>query len=86
MIMGTNRVFAHAGREFHLQIEDLGGEHAAFEVRVYDHGALLWRKRVPYDDVLARGLPKAELEEALQTLMDKTLITVEAAIAKGRLG
>ncbi len=85
MIMGQNRVFAHAGREYHLQAEDLGAGVAAFEVRVYDHGSVLWQRRVPYAEVLARGLPKAELEEALHALMDKTLLTVEAAIAKGRL-
>jgi hypothetical protein len=86
MIMGTNRVFAHGGRDYHLQIEDLGTAQAAFEARVYDQGALLWRKRVPYDEIVARGLPKTEQDEALAALMEKTLITVEAAIAKGRLG
>lgn len=85
MITGTNRVYAHDGREYHLQAEDLGLEVGAFEVRVYDHGAILWRKRVPYADVLAQGLAKPELAEALHALMEKTLLTVEAAISKGRL-
>lgn len=85
MIMGTNRVFVHAGREYHLQVEDLGLETAAFEARVYDRGSVLWHRRVPYADVLAQNLPRLELEEALHALMEKTLLTVEAAIAKGRL-
>lgn len=83
--MGTNRVYAHAGREYHLQAEDLGLPAALFEVRVYERGSVLWRKRVPYADVLAQNLPRLELEQALRALMEKTLLTVEAAIAKGRL-
>ena len=85
MIVGVNRVYPHAGREFHLQAEDLGVEEACFEVRVYDGGTVLWRKRVPYADVLAQKLPKLAQEESLRTLMEKTLQTVQAAIAKGKL-
>ena len=85
MIVGVNRVYEHDGREFHLQAEDLGVEEACFEVRVYDGGTVLWHKRVPYDDVLAQKLPKLEQEESLRALMEKTLHTVQAAIAKGKL-
>jgi len=85
MIVGVNRVYEHDGREFHLQAEDLGLEEACFEVRVYDGGTVLWRKRVPYADVLAQKLPKLEQEESLRVLMEKTLHTVQAAIAKGKL-
>ena len=85
MIVGVNRVYKHDGREFHLQAEDLGVGEACFEVRVYDGGTVLWRKRVPYADVLAQKLPKLELEESLRVLMEKTLHTVQAAIAKGKL-
>jgi hypothetical protein len=85
MIVGVNRVYEHDGREFHLQAEDLGLDQACFEVRVYDGGTVLWRKRVPYADVLAQKLPKLEQEESLRSLMEKTLHTVQAAIAKGKL-
>jgi hypothetical protein len=85
MIVGVNRVYEHDGREFHLQAEDLGVEQACFEVRVYDGGTVLWRKRVPYAEVLALKLPKLEQEESLRSLMEKTLHTVQAAIAKGKL-
>ena len=78
MIIGVNRVYEHDGREFHLQAEDLGLEEACFEVRVYDGGTVLWRKRVPYADVLAQKLPKLEQEESLRVLMEKTLHTVQA--------
>jgi hypothetical protein len=46
---------------------------------------VLWRKRVPYAEVLAQNLPKLEQEESLRSLMEKTLHTVQAAIAKGKL-
>ena len=68
MIVGVNRVFDHGGKQYHIQAEDLGVEQACFEVRVYDHGTVLWRKKVAYNDVLARGLPKIELEDELRGL------------------
>lgn len=86
MITGTNTVFEHDGRSFHLQAEDLGEELAMFELRVYDKGSVLWQKRMPYGDILERDLPKNEREQALRTKMEKTLLTVEAAIAKGKIG
>lgn len=86
MLVGLNKVCGHEGKEYHVQVEDLGLEQAAFEVRVYEKGSVLWRKRVPYDDVLARKLPRLEQEESLRSLMEKALHTVQAAIAKGKLG
>ena len=82
---GVNRVYEHAGREYHIQAEDLGVALACFEVRVYDKGSVLWRKRVPYKEVLDKNLPKVEQEESLRSLMEKTLHTVQAAISKGKL-
>ena len=86
MITGVNRVYEHDGREYHLQAEDLGEQQACFEVRVYDRGTVLWLKRIPYADVLAQKLPRLDQDEALRSLMEKTLHTVQAAIAKGKLG
>jgi hypothetical protein len=85
VIGGINRVFEHDGREFHIQAEDLGREQGCFEVRVYDGGAVLWRKRLPYAEILDKELPPIEQDEALRALMDKTMHTVQAAIAKGKL-
>jgi hypothetical protein len=85
VIIGVNRAFLHEGREYHIQCEDLGVEQACFEVRVYDKGTVLWHKRVPYADILAKNLPKIEFEEALRSLMEKTIHTVQAAIGKGKL-
>jgi hypothetical protein len=85
VIGGINRVFEHEGREYHLQAEDLGVEQGYFEVRVYDGGAVLWRKRLPYAEILEKKLPQPEQDEALRALMDKTMHTVQAAIAKGKL-
>ena len=85
MIGGVNRVYEHGGREYHIQAEDLGVEQGCFEVRVYDGGAVLWRKRLPYAEILEKKLPQLEQDEALRALMDKTMHTVQAAIAKGKL-
>jgi hypothetical protein len=85
VIGGVNRVYEHAGRQYHLQAEDLGPEQAVFEVRVYDGGAVLWHKRLPYAEIIERKLPKAEQDDELRALMEKALHTVQAAIAKGKL-
>ncbi|HWW92860.1 MAG TPA: hypothetical protein VN375_05805 [Vicinamibacteria bacterium] len=85
MLAGVNKVYEHGGKEYHLQAEDMGVEQACFEVRVYDKGTVLWRKRVPYAEVLQKALPKREQEEELLSLMEKALHTVQAAIAKGKL-
>ncbi len=86
MLAAINRIYEHDGREYHVQTEDLGTEEKCFEVRVYEQGAVLWRKRVPYEELLERHLARTETEEQLHALMDKTIHTVEAAIAKGKLG
>jgi hypothetical protein len=85
MIVGVNRVYSHGGRDYHIQAEDLGVEQACFEVRVYDGGSVLWRKRLPYGEILEKKLPKLEQDESLRALMEKTMHTVQAAIAKGKL-
>lgn len=85
MITGANRLFQHAGREYHLQAEDLGLEQTCFEVRVYEAGSVLWRKRVPYAELRQPGQAREQLEEAVRSLMERTLQTVQAAIARGKL-
>ena len=85
MFAAVNKVFAHGGREYHLQAEDLGEDLACFEVRVYDGGTVLWRKKLPYAEILQKNLPRLEQDESLRALMEKTLHTVQAAIAKGKL-
>lgn len=85
MITGVNRVFEHEGRQYHIQTEDLGEKIALFEIRVYVGGTVLWRKRVSYDELARQSLGRQGQEEALRALMEKTLQTVCAAIAKGKL-
>jgi hypothetical protein len=86
MIVPVNRVFEHSGRSYHLQVEDLGLPEGSLEARVYDGGTVLWRRKIGYADVVARGLDRLAFEDELRALMEKTLHTVEAAIAKGKLG
>ena len=59
MMSGSNRVFPHEGREFHIQVEDLGAGDT-LEVRVYDQGAVKFVKRVSYGEAVA-GAPSREL-------------------------
>ena len=86
MIAGSNTIFEHEGKSYHLQAEDLGEQAEVFEVRVYDGGTVVWQKRVSYGDLAARGLERPEFEAALRSKMEKTLLTVRAAILKGKLG
>ena len=81
MLTGANRVFEHAGREFHIQVEDLTSGDTV-EVRVYDKGAVLFVKRLPYAEAIA-GAPSRE--DAIRTFMEKTIQTISAAIAKGKI-
>ncbi|MEM9599070.1 MAG: hypothetical protein AAGD06_32685, partial [Acidobacteriota bacterium] len=73
MITGSNTVFEHNGKEYHLQAEDLGAELGVFEIRVYTQGTVLWQKRMPYADLLEQGLGQKDLYQALRTKMEKTL-------------
>jgi hypothetical protein len=86
VLAAINRIYEHEGHTYHIQTEDLGTEERYFAVRVFEKGTVLWHKRVAYAEILERNLPKAETEEQIHALMDKTLHTVEAAIAKGKLG
>jgi hypothetical protein len=81
MVTGSNRVFEHAGREFHIQVEDLTSGDTV-EVRVYDKGAVLFVKRVPYAEAIA-GAPSRN--DAIRAFMEKTIQTVSAAIIKGKI-
>lgn len=81
MVTGANRVFTHDGRDFHIQVEDLA-EGDTVEVRVYDRGAVLFVKRMPYADAIA-GAP--ERTDAIRAFMEKTIQTVSAAIVKGKI-
>lgn len=82
MVTGSNRVFEHSGRQFHIQVEDLGASDTV-EVRVYDKGAVLFAKRFAYAEAIAAA---PEREDAIRTFMEKTIQTVIAAIAKGKIG
>ncbi len=85
MIVGMNRKVEHEGRQFHVQVEDLGEPHACFEVRLHEGGGILWRKQVSYRDILERGLPRDEQDDAVRASMEKMLHTVGAAIERGKL-
>jgi hypothetical protein len=82
---GINQVVEHDGARFLIECEDRGRTEAAFELRVIRGGSLLWEKRVPYEDLLARELSEGELGHELAARAEKTIQTVRAAIARGRI-
>ena len=57
----------------------------SFEVRLHEGGGILWSKQVDYRELLGRGLPKDEQDDEVRASMEKTLHTVIAAIARGKL-
>jgi hypothetical protein len=85
MVSSSNTLFEHGGRRFHLQTEDLGREAKTFVAWVYDAGTVVWQKRFDYADLIAQDLSQHDFEIALRTRMDKALLTIEAAIAKGKI-
>lgn len=85
IITGINRIFEHEGRKFHIQCEDLGSDTAAYEIRVYDGGTVLWLKRISYSDVAEQKLASEEHTKAVRQQMEKTIQTVQAAIIKGKI-
>lgn len=85
IITGINRIYEHDGRRFHVQCEDLGSDVAAYEIRVYDGGSVLWLKRISYSDLVEQKLDQEEHERTLRVSMEKTIQTVQAAIAKGKI-
>jgi hypothetical protein len=85
MIVGLNLKVEHDGRQFHIQVEDLGEARACFEVRLHEGGGILWSKQVSYQDVLSQGLPKNEQDDAIRASMEKMLHTAATAVARGKL-
>ena len=79
-------VVEHDGRKLHLQCEDLGSGTAAYEVRVYEEGTVLWLKRFDYGDLVAKDLSRQDHEHDLRLQIEKTLQVVQAAIHKGKIG
>lgn len=85
MISGINKLFEHDGKKLHIQAEDLGDSTAAFEIRVYDGGSVLWLKRISYEDLKTQELAQREYEATLRAQMEKMVLTVEAGIVKGKI-
>jgi hypothetical protein len=86
LLPGINRVVEQEGSRYLVECEDRGTSEGAFEVRVVRDGSQLWSRRFPYQDLLERELPETELEHELAGRAEKTIQTVQAAIARGKLG
>ena len=86
LLPGINRVVEQDGSRYLVECEDRGTAEGAFEVRVVRDGSQLWSRRFPYQDLLERELAETELEHELAGRAEKTIQTVQAAIARGKLG
>jgi hypothetical protein len=85
MIVGLNLRVEHEGRQFDIQVEDLGEARACFEVRVHQGGGIIWSKQVGYQDILDQKLPRNEQDDAVRSSMEKVLHTAATAITRGKL-
>jgi hypothetical protein len=85
MIVGLNLRVEHEGRQFDIQVEDLGEARACFEVRVHQGGGIVWSKQVGYQDILDQKLPRNEQDDAVRSSMEKVLHTAATAVARGKL-
>jgi hypothetical protein len=85
MIVGLNLRVEHEGRQYHVQVEDLGEARACFEVRVHEGGGIVWSKQVGYQEILDQNLPRIEQDDAVRSSMEKVLHTAATAIARGKL-
>ncbi len=85
MIVGLNLKIEHQGRQFHVQVEDLGEARACFEVRLHEGGGILWSKQVSYQDILSQKLPREQQDDAIRAVMEKMLHTAATAVARGKL-
>ena len=86
MIVGLNLRVDHEGKQYHVQVEDLGEAKACYQVRVHEGGGIRWSKQVSYQDILGQGLPRAEQDDAIRSSMEKMLHTAATAITRGKLG
>ncbi len=85
MIVGLNLRVDHEGKQYHVQVEDLGEPKACFEVRVHEGGGIKWSKQVSYQDILGQGLPRDQQDDAIRSSMEKMLHTAATAIARGKI-
>ena len=85
MIVGLNLRVDHEGRQYHVQVEDLGEAKACFEVRVHEGGGIKWSKQVSYQDILGQGLPREQQDEQVRSSMEKMLHTAATAVTRGKL-
>ena len=85
MIVGLNLRVEHEGRQYLVQVEDLGEARACFEVLVHEGGGIVWSKQVGYQEILDQNLPRSEQDDAVRSSMEKVLHTAATAIARGKL-
>ncbi len=62
MIPGLNSNVRHAGVDYHVQTEDLGGQNPFVLTLVFRDGAILAREKVNYHETLGEGATEAQIK------------------------
>ena len=62
MIPGLNSNVSHAGVDYHVQTEDLGGQNPFVLTLVFRDGAILAREKVNYHETLGEGATEAQIK------------------------
>ncbi len=81
VLTGFNTDIEHAGRVYHVQTEDKGSSNPYIESLVYSQGEILYSRRTPYHELIAKGIdPKT-----VANLMERQHRTIAEAIRRGML-
>lgn len=81
MITGFNTDVDYDSKVYHVQTEDKGIENPYIESLVYMGGAIIFSKRIEYQEKLVKGITEKEI----RALMENQHRTLIAAIKRGRL-
>jgi hypothetical protein len=84
VIQGVNTHVAHAGADYHIQIEDFESS-SELEVRVYAGGRIVFHRRLSYAEAVEGLGNPAHIRAAVEGELAKLLALVKAAIERGRI-
>lgn len=82
VLTGYNTDISYDGTTYHVQTEDKGRSNPYVESLVYARGEILYSKRTPYEDLVAKNADDKEVAQ----LMERQHRTLAEAIKRGRLG
>lgn len=84
MITGINTHFENNGKSYHIQIEDIGMPAEELDIKVYLLGTVVFHKRISYKEKI-ENTDKSNMNHIVEEELKKTLITIKAAIMRGKI-